>query len=231
MKRPTYTIATLLLLATGVVASADAFAGSAATADPASPSTAFARPAITTDRAGHRHDFGRFLERYEAANSAFLNGDPAPWLSIVTENDPASIFGGFGGLGNVGVADVRSTLSAGRGRVPPERGRGRRRVPGQGRAGQDRIHGRDRTRRGPVRGPHRVTTARPASHDDVPLREGRLEDHPPARGLDDRSATSNALMVRRSQARWVLGHPSWSHASRDPLQQSRVRRGRSCPKD
>ena len=107
MKRPTYTIATLLLLATGVVASSHAFAGSAATADPASPSTAFARPAITTDRAGHRHDFGRFLERYEAANSAFLNGDPAPWLSIVTENDPASIFGGFGGLGNVGVADVR----------------------------------------------------------------------------------------------------------------------------
>jgi hypothetical protein len=114
MKRLTYTIATLLL-ATGVLASSEVFAGSATTADPPSPSTAFARPAISTDRAGHRRDFGRFLERYEAANSAFLNGDPAPWLSIVTEKDPASIFGGFGGLGNVGAADVhqRYLLAAG----------------------------------------------------------------------------------------------------------------------
>ena len=31
---------------------------------------------------------------------------PAPWLSIATENEPASIFGGFGGLGEAGVADV-----------------------------------------------------------------------------------------------------------------------------
>ena len=54
-------------------------------------------------------------ERYEAANSAFLNGDPGPWLSIVTENEPASIFGGFGGLGEAGVAEVhqRYLLAAG----------------------------------------------------------------------------------------------------------------------
>jgi len=79
------------------VVSSEAFAGSTATAT---------RPAITTDGAGHRRDFDRFLERYEAANSAFLNGDPVPWLAIVAENDPASIFGGFGGLGDVGVVGV-----------------------------------------------------------------------------------------------------------------------------
>jgi hypothetical protein len=51
-------------------------------------------------------DFERFLQQYEAANSAFLNGDPEPWLSIAAEGDPVSIFGGFGGLGEDGVATV-----------------------------------------------------------------------------------------------------------------------------
>lgn len=106
MKRPTSMIAALLL-GSGLVASSEAFAGSAPTADPAGPATAFARPTITSEHAGHRRDFDRFLERYEGANSAFLNGDPAPWLLIATERDPASVFGGFGGLGDVGVADVR----------------------------------------------------------------------------------------------------------------------------
>lgn len=93
MKRLTSVI-TALLLGLTVLVSAGAFAG----------------PAATTDRAhgaGHAHGFERFLQRYEAANSAFVNGDPSPWLSTTTEKDPASIFGGFGGLGEAGVAKVR----------------------------------------------------------------------------------------------------------------------------
>ena len=52
-----------LLLALAALASTGAFAGAAATADPA-------------QRNGHAHGFERFLQRYEAANSAFVNGDP-----------------------------------------------------------------------------------------------------------------------------------------------------------
>lgn len=37
---------------------------------------------------------------------AFVDGDPSLWLPITAEKDPASIFGGFGGLGEAGVADV-----------------------------------------------------------------------------------------------------------------------------
>jgi hypothetical protein len=55
---------------------------------------------------GSTHGFERFLDRYESANSAFVNGDPGAWLSITAEKDPASIFGGFGGLGEAGVAEV-----------------------------------------------------------------------------------------------------------------------------
>jgi ketosteroid isomerase-like protein len=69
-------------------------------------SGAFAGPATSGD-AAHAYGFERFLQRYEAANSAFVNGDPGPWLSITGEKDPASIFGGFGGLGEAGVANVR----------------------------------------------------------------------------------------------------------------------------
>jgi SnoaL-like protein len=93
MKRLTSVIAGLLPTL-AVLASSGAFAGPAATADPARG-------------AGHAHGFERFLHRYEAANTAFVNGDPAPWLSITAEKDPASIFGGFGGLGEAGVATVR----------------------------------------------------------------------------------------------------------------------------
>ena len=69
----------------------------------------------TTDRGGHRRDFDRFLERYEAANTAFVNGDPTLWLTLATDHEPASIFGGFGGPGNAGVDDVlrRYDLAAG----------------------------------------------------------------------------------------------------------------------
>ncbi|MDQ3774112.1 MAG: hypothetical protein M3461_06955 [Pseudomonadota bacterium] len=93
MKRLTSAIAALLL-ALAVLASSGAFAGSVATAGRA-------------HGAGHAHGFERFLQRYEAANSAFVNGDPSPWLSITAQKDPASIFGGFGGLGEAGVAEVR----------------------------------------------------------------------------------------------------------------------------
>ena len=50
--------------------------------------------------------FDRFLQRYETANTEFVNGDPARWLRITAERDPASIFGGFGGLGEAGTALV-----------------------------------------------------------------------------------------------------------------------------
>jgi histidyl-tRNA synthetase len=92
MKRRSSAIGALLV-ALAVLASSGVFAGPAATADRAYG-------------AGHALGFERFLQRYEAANSAFVNGDPSPWLSITAEKDPASIFGGFGGLGEAGVATV-----------------------------------------------------------------------------------------------------------------------------
>ena len=94
MKRLTTAIAGLLL-ALAVLASSGAFAGPAATAD-----------STRGHGHGHAYDFERFLQRYEAANTAFVNGDPSRWLRITAEKDPASIFGGFGGLGEAGIADV-----------------------------------------------------------------------------------------------------------------------------
>jgi hypothetical protein len=82
-----------LLLTFAVLATSGAFSTSTATAEPARG-------------AGHAHGFERFLQRYEAANSAFVNGDPSLWWSITAEKDPASIFGGFGGLGEAGVEAV-----------------------------------------------------------------------------------------------------------------------------
>ena len=95
-----------VLLALGVVASSDALAGATTTAQLTAPLTASAGGPMTAEEGRHRRNFDRFLERYEAANSAFVNGDPSLWLSITTDREPASIFGGFGGLGNVGVAAV-----------------------------------------------------------------------------------------------------------------------------
>jgi SnoaL-like domain len=68
----------------------------------------FALPAAASAAAshGHGHDFERFLKRYEAANTAFVNGDPSQWLPMTGQKDPVSIFGGFGGLGEAGVAAV-----------------------------------------------------------------------------------------------------------------------------
>jgi len=101
MRRVAYSISGLIL-ALAVLASSQAFDGAAATADPARG-------------ADGAHGFEQFLRRYEAANTAFVNGDPSAWLSIAAEKDPASIFGGFGGLGEAGVATVhqRYLLAAG----------------------------------------------------------------------------------------------------------------------
>jgi hypothetical protein len=70
--------------------------------------SAGARPATIGHPPRHIHerDFERFLQRYEAANTAFVNGDPSRWLPITAEQDPVSIFGGFGGLGDAGIAAV-----------------------------------------------------------------------------------------------------------------------------
>jgi hypothetical protein len=108
-KRLTSSLAAVVMLASGV-ALTSAFAGGAASASPASPLA----PAGIQHH-GQDRRFEELLRRYEAANSAFLNGDPGPWLSITAENDPASIFGGFGGLGEAGVDDVhqRYLLAAG----------------------------------------------------------------------------------------------------------------------
>jgi hypothetical protein len=86
-------LAALEQLLRGISSTSGAFAGPAATADPARGT-------------GHADGFERFLQQYEAANAAFVNGDPSPWLAITAEQDPVSIFGGFGGLGEAGVAEV-----------------------------------------------------------------------------------------------------------------------------
>ena len=93
MKRLT-SVAAALLLGLAVLTTSGAFAGSAANAG-------------TAHGGGHTYGFERFLQRYEAANTAFVNGDPRQWLSIVAAKDPQSIFGGFGGLGESGAAEVR----------------------------------------------------------------------------------------------------------------------------
>ena len=92
MKRLTSAVAALLLML-AAVASSGAFAGSTAGAD-------------RMNGGGHSYGFERFLQRYEAANTAFVNGDPRQWLAITAEKDPQSIFGGFGGLGESGAAEV-----------------------------------------------------------------------------------------------------------------------------
>ena len=92
MKRLTSVIAALLL-AVAVLVSSGPFAGSSATAD-------------SSRGGGHSYSFERFLQRYEAANTAFVNGDPSQWLAITAQKDPVSIFGGFGGLGEAGTETV-----------------------------------------------------------------------------------------------------------------------------
>jgi hypothetical protein len=92
MRRLTTTIAGRLLTI-AVAASSQAFAGRPETAD------------SQRDDSSTR-GFDRFLRRYEAANTAFVNGDPTLWLSLAADVEPVSIFGGFGGLGEAGIEGV-----------------------------------------------------------------------------------------------------------------------------
>jgi hypothetical protein len=92
MQRLPSTIAGLLLTL-AVLAASGAVAGPAA-------------PADSARGAGHADRFEQFLQRYEAANTAFVNGDPSLWLSLTAAKDPVSIFGGFGGLGEAGITEV-----------------------------------------------------------------------------------------------------------------------------
>ncbi|HET9667403.1 MAG TPA: nuclear transport factor 2 family protein [Desertimonas sp.] len=112
MKRPTPVLAAVLITASVLAASA-AITGAAASADLTNAGHAESRPSASEP--DDQRGFESFLEDYEAANSAFLNGDPGPWLAMATENDPTSIFGGFGGLGEAGVDVVgeRYLLAAG----------------------------------------------------------------------------------------------------------------------
>jgi hypothetical protein len=116
MKRLTSAIAGVLLTLTAVAIAGTSGARSA-TADSttADPTTADSTTADSTRGAGGAHGFQRFLQRYEAANTAFVNGDPTLWLALTAEKDPASIFGGFGGLGEAGTSTVhqRYLLAAG----------------------------------------------------------------------------------------------------------------------
>jgi hypothetical protein len=50
-------------------------------------------------------DFETFLRRFEAANTAFVNGDASRWLPLVSHSERTSIFGGFGGR-EVGWAEI-----------------------------------------------------------------------------------------------------------------------------
>jgi hypothetical protein len=99
MKRLWFTLAALSL------------ALSAPTAAEASATAIADRHAEST----RAHGFERFLRQYEAANTAFVNGDPSLWLAMTAERDPVSIFGGFGGLGEAGTDAVhrRYQLAAG----------------------------------------------------------------------------------------------------------------------
>ena len=112
--RPLTSTITVLLLATGLVVSADTISASPSPRERADATTAPVAIVPSDGRAGRR-DFDRFLERYEAANEAFINGDPTLWLDMATEREPASIFGGFGGLGEAGADEVnqRYLLAAG----------------------------------------------------------------------------------------------------------------------
>ncbi len=112
MKRPTPVLAAVLITASVFAASAT-ITGAAGSADPARSVQAESRS--TASEHDGQPGFESFLDDYESANSAFLNGDPGPWLAMATENDPTSIFGGFGGLGEAGVEVVgeRYLLAAG----------------------------------------------------------------------------------------------------------------------
>ena len=43
-------------------------------------------------------EFASFLEAFETAQEAFINGDPAAWKANASQGIDATIFGGFGGF-------------------------------------------------------------------------------------------------------------------------------------
>ncbi|MEV0803380.1 nuclear transport factor 2 family protein [Kribbella sp. NPDC050281] len=49
--------------------------------------------------------FEAFLDQFERANTAFVNGDSSLWMPLVSHSEQTSIFGGFGGL-EVGWSQV-----------------------------------------------------------------------------------------------------------------------------
>ena len=194
MRHLTATIA-VLLLGSGVMASANAIAGPIAPSDRASSDTASG-----AERTERGRSFGRFLERYEAADTAFLNGDPRPWLAIATANEPASIFGGFGGLGDAGVAEVLRRYQLAAGAFQPS-----------GAVAEfeylvKAVEGRvaytvaiERAARA-VHRPHRAHRAGASGDDDLPLRARPMEDRPPPRRRHGRARTADALGGDRGRA-------------------------------
>lgn len=89
------------LLAVGLSLPAVGAAGASSVPVQAPQTPDVAAPSVETQ---HRdRAFERFLTRYEAANSAFLNGDPTPWRAITSHHEPVSI---VGGLGDAGVQQV-----------------------------------------------------------------------------------------------------------------------------
>ena len=125
-----------LVLTLAVLACVGAFGGSAATAH----------------HPPYGSSFERFLQRYEAANEAFQNGDPSLWMPIAAQKDPVVDLRRVRRPGRGRRRDRQPALPARGGRVPPERRRGRLPVPGQGRARQAGLHGGDRALQRPVPG-------------------------------------------------------------------------------
>jgi hypothetical protein len=41
--------------------------------------------------------FDTFLQRFEDAQSRFVNGDPTAWIQIAAKDESVTIFGAFGG--------------------------------------------------------------------------------------------------------------------------------------
>ena len=137
------------------------------------------------------HDFERFLRRYEAANTAFVNGDASPWLRITAAKNPSR-------SSAASVAPERqasrSCFSATCSRRTRSSRAARRSISSTSsrtfRAGS-RTPSRS-TRQRPVHRTHPAAAADPARHDALPSRSRRVEDHPPPRRHDDRPAAADA---------------------------------------
>ena len=170
-----------LVLTLAALAVSGAFAGAAPTAGPA-------------HGGGHAHDFDRFLERYEAANTAFVNGDPSLWLTMTAEKDPASIFGGFGGLGESGVATVHERYRLAARAFQPSGAQVDFQYLVKDVRGKLAYTVAIERSQVLYTGQSERHDAGAAVHDDLPLRPGRLADRPPARGHDGGSGAAHAAL-------------------------------------